>query len=141
MEYPWDSNSQYARASMADRFLPGTLRGPKSRLKGFESTLISTEGNTDRWEIKRLVSEPHSSAEILEVVRVQAASNTAAMGMFKRIAHIRGPVTVSALNPKDQTVNWKFNDDEGHAWLGSGKSEPSADEKDKFILTLKMARA
>jgi hypothetical protein len=40
------------------------------------------------------------------------ASNTAPAGMFKPTPHIRGAATVSSVNLKKQTINWKFNDDQ-----------------------------
>ncbi len=136
MEYPWDPHSQYARAAMADRFLPQGWRNGK----GLAATMISTEGSTDRWETKVLVSEPHSSSEILAVMRERIASNRAMGGMFKPISHIRGPVDMSPVSATDRQIKWKFNDDQGHAWTGVGIVEPSPDEKSKFILTLRLAR-
>jgi putative intracellular protease/amidase len=138
LEYPWDPHSQYARAAMADRFLPHGWRAPNAKVKG---SVISTAGSTDRWETKVLVSEPHSSSEILDAMRDRIASYTAMRGMFKPISHIRGPVDVSPVSATDHQIKWKFNDDQGHAWSGVGILEPSPDEKSKFILTLRLARA
>jgi putative intracellular protease/amidase len=140
MEYRWDPNSQYARASMADRFLPDGLAYSKPKLKGLEATMISTAGDTDRWETKVLVSEPHSSAEILDLIRSRIAANTARGGMFNPVPHIRGAVNVSPMSASDSRIKWKFTDDQGRDWAGLGTVEASPDDKGKFIVTLRLAR-
>jgi putative intracellular protease/amidase len=140
MEYRWDPNSQYARASMADRFLPDGLAFGKPKVKGLEATMISTAGDTDRWEARILVSEPHSSAEILVLMRDRIAANTARGGMFKPVPHIRGAVNVSPASASDSRIKWKFTDDRGRGWDGLGMVEAAPDDKGKFILTLTIAR-
>ena len=140
MEYRWDPTSQYARASMADRFLPDGLAYGKPKLKGLEATMISTAGDTDRWEAKVLVSEPHSSAEILDLMRSRIAANTAKGGMFKPVPHIRGAVNVSPESAGDSRIKWTFTDDQGRGWDGFGLVEAAPDDKGKFIVTLRIAR-
>lgn len=140
MEYRWDPNSQFARAAMADRFLPEGLAYAKPRLKGFEATMISTAGDTNRWETKILVSQPHSSGEILDLLHDKLAANTARGGMFKPVRHIQGAVNVSPISASDSGIKWKFTDDHGRGWAGLGTVEPAPDDKGKFIVTLKIAR-
>jgi putative intracellular protease/amidase len=140
MEYRWDPNSQYARASMADRFLPDGLAYAKPKLKGLEGTMISTAGDTDHWETKVLVSDPHSSAEILDLMRDRIAANTAKGGMFKPVPHIRGAVNVSSVSAGDSRIKWTFTDDHGRGWAGLGMVEAAPDDKGKFIVTLRLAR-
>jgi putative intracellular protease/amidase len=140
MEYRWDPNSQYARASMADRFLPDGLAYGKPKVKGLEATMISTAGDTDRWEAKILVSDPHSSGEILALMRDRIGANTARGGMFKPIPHIRGAVDLSPASPGDSRIKWKFADDQGRGWEGSGMVEAAPDDKGKFVVTLRITR-
>src|SRR5947209_15949483 len=42
IEYKWEPESKFARAAYADRYLPN--------FKGFDAQIISTDGDTDRWE-------------------------------------------------------------------------------------------
>jgi putative intracellular protease/amidase len=142
MEYHWDPDSQYARGAQADKYLPDGLPYGKANLKGAEATLISTAGDTERWEAKILVSEPHSSAEIMTLVRERVAANTADMGMnmSTRVSHIRGKVRVSPAGANDSKIRWTFTDDQGRNWSGVGLIEPAADDKGKFVVTLKLAR-
>ena len=44
-------------------------------------------------------------------------------------------------NPDRAEIEWKFTDDQGRAWHGSGVAETSAAEKGKFNLKLQLARA
>jgi len=140
MEYRWDPNSQFARASMADRFLPDGLAYGKPKLKGLEATMISTAGDTDRWEVKILVSEPHSSAEVLDLMRSRIAANTARGGMFKPVPHVRGAVQMSPISASDSRIKWTFTDDQGRGWTGLGAVEAAPDDKGKVIVTLRLVR-
>jgi hypothetical protein len=38
-------------------------------------------------------------------------------------------------------IEWKFKDNERRNWHGVALVEPTLDDKDKFVLTLKLARA
>ena len=138
MEYRWDPDSKYARAALADRYLPDGLADGKARIKGAQAKMISTDGDTDRWETKVLISEPASSAEIMNLMRKRIAANTAAAGMFTPISHMRGAPRLDQGTPNE--IRWKFTDDQGRAWSGLGIVEPAPDEKGKFILTLKLTR-
>jgi len=42
LEYNWDPEGKWARAILADRYLPDGLRGTKPRIKGAKTTLVST---------------------------------------------------------------------------------------------------
>jgi putative intracellular protease/amidase len=138
LEYRWEPDSNYARAALADRYLPDGLAFGKAGLRGAQTKMISTHGDTDHWETKILVSEPNSSAEIVDLARKRIAANTAAGGMSTRISHMRGAPVVSAGNGPE--IRWKFTDDQGRGWSGLGVVEPAPEGKGKFILTLKLAR-
>ena len=127
IEYKWDPESKFARAAYADRYLPN--------FQGFDADIISTDGDTDRWEIKALVAKPASVAEIMELTRKQIASSTPHAG--SAVA-----VVPRATKSNDRSeIEWKFKDDEGRAWAGSAVAEPSPDAKGKFLVTVKLARA
>lgn len=102
--------------------------------------MISTAGDKDLWEAKILVSEPHSSNEISNLLRDKLAANTARGGMFKPVPHIRGAVNMSPMSASDSRIKWKFTDDQGRDWAGLGTIEPAPDDKAKFVVTLSIAR-
>jgi len=140
MEYHWNPESKYARGALADRYLPDGLAFGNASLKGAMAEMLSTEGDTDRWETRILVSEPRSSAEITNLLRDRISSNIASAGMSNRISHIRGKVSLSPESAKDSEIMWKFTDDQGRGWNGLGVVEPATDDRDKFVVTLKLTR-
>jgi putative intracellular protease/amidase len=127
LEYTWESDSKHARAAFADRYLPD--------FQGFEAKMISVEGDLEHWEMRVLVSKPASVAEIMELSRKELVSAT---------PHTSSAVTLIARATKasDRSeIEWKFTDDLARTWVGSESVEPSNEEKGKFNLTLRLARA
>jgi len=49
-------------------------------------------------------------------------------------------VTLSPSGANKSAVNWKFTDDEGHAWNGEERIDPAPDQQGQFVVTLKLAR-
>ena len=127
MEYRWDPDAKWSRGAMADKYLP--------RIRADQ--MISTEGDADHWETKILMSEPKSSPQIVALLRERIAVSGVG-GMSKRISHLRGAPKVSPGNGPD--IRWTFTDDQGRDWSGVGLVEPAPNEKDKFVVTLKLAR-
>jgi putative intracellular protease/amidase len=123
LEYRWDDDANYARAAFADRYLPD--------FKGFDAKTLAVGGDTNRWELKALVSSPASASEIMALASKQLVSDT---------PHTRGAVTLMPRGAGDSEVRWKFTDERGRGWSGVGVAEPSAEDKGKFVVTLKLAR-
>jgi len=136
MEYPWDPNGEWARAALADRYLPDGLAYGKAKLKGVNAKLISTGGNTESWEIKLLVSSPTSASEITDVLRERIAANTASQGMFKSVPHLRGKPDINTKSGDGSITKWRFTDDQGRRWRGFAKVDPSSDDRGKFVLSV-----
>jgi putative intracellular protease/amidase len=134
MEYRWDPDGKWARAALADLYMP-------ARIKGMEALIISYEGDDGGWEIKFLVSQPRSSAEIVTLLRESIAGYKAIGGMMgKRTPHIRVAPTFEQARTNGSEISWKFTDDQGRDWNGVGVVEPAPDDRSKFIATLKIAR-
>ena len=138
VEYRWDSESSWARGAMADRYLPDGLAYAKPRVKGMQARMISTEGDSEHWETRLLVSEPNSRAGIISLLRERIPASGVG-GMAKRISHLRGAPTLSP-QTNDSQVKWRFIDNEGNGWRGVGLVEPSVDQKEKLVVTLKLTR-
>ena len=138
MEYHWDPDSKYARGALADRYLPDGLAFGNASLKGAQAQVLSTEGDTNHWETKILVSEPSSSAEITNLLRDRIGSNIASAGMSNRISHIRGKVSLNPASTDNSEIKWKVTDDQGRGW--NGVVEPATNDHDKFVVTLKLIR-
>jgi putative intracellular protease/amidase len=127
LEYTWEPDSKHARAAFADRYLPD--------FQGLEAKTISVEGNLDHWEMHELVSNPASVAEIIGLVRKQLVSDTPHAGSAVTLI----PRAAKATDRSE--IEWKFTDDLGRAWAGSGVAEPSSEETGKIDLSVRLARA
>jgi putative intracellular protease/amidase len=138
MEYPWKPDGTWARAAMADRYLPDGLAYSKPKIKGAEASMISTDGSSDHWETKILVRKPASLPEIIALLRERIGSNTASQGMYKPISHIRGAPSFSASNANE--IKWTFADDQGRNWSGRSTVERSVVNKGEFEVTFTLAR-
>ena len=127
MEYRWNPDSKFARAALADNYLPdfGDVKGE----------LVSTEGEMDHWETKALVSEPNSIPAILDLLSKKVVSST---------PRTRGPVTIVPPSPSQNSpkseMTWKFTDELGQNWNGEGKVEAADGQPGKFLVTLKLVR-
>ena len=133
-----DPDGKYARAALADRYLPDGLAYAKPNIKGAKARMVSTTGNTEHWEATILVYEPASVAKIMDVMSGRIAANKASGGMFRSISHMRGAARLSTTNgPK---LRWSFTDDEGREWNGTCAIRPSAEKNDGFVVTFKLAR-
>lgn len=133
MEYRWSPDSNFSRAALADRYLPDGLRFGNARLKGAEAKLLSTAGDTDHWEIRMIVSKPETPGQVIDLLGERISSNT---------GHTRGPVVLTPAGGKGRAkqseIEWKFTDDQGRGWRGTGVAEPSAEEKGKSLVTLRL---
>ena len=133
MEYRWDPDGKWARAALADRYLP-------ARLKGAETQLISYEGDTEHWETSFLVSQPASAVEVLALLRERVAAHTATGGMYKHTSHIHGAPKFEQARSQDSAIRWTVTDDQGRNWSGIGSVKPAPDDKSKFIASLRITR-
>jgi len=140
LEYNWDPEAKWARAALADRYLPDGLRSARPNIKGATARLVSTAGDTERWTTTLLVSGPSSATGILDLMRPRIAETTASGGMFKPISHLRGAPRISSVKTNKPKLHWFLTDDQGRAWNGTCAIEPSADTKGEFLVTLKLAR-
>ena len=121
LEYRWEPDSKYARAALADRYLP-RLRDAKT---------LSTEGDRDHWQKEVLVSGSGSAAEVIELMGRQITSSPPGSS-----TKLLPPVS----SPDKAEIEWRFTDDRGRTWRGAGVAVPSANDKGKCLVTMKVAR-
>lgn len=142
MEYRWEPDSQFVRATLADRFLPDGLIYGKPNVRGMKATLVSTEGSTEQWEAKLLVSEPHTQAEILDVLRNRIAANAGRNTQSMTASKASTPANrlkFRARRTSSGEIGWAFTDEKGRSWNGQGLVAAST-ESGKFMVTLQLAR-
>jgi putative intracellular protease/amidase len=122
MEYNWDPNSTYARASLGDMNIPNSLG---SILPPFKS--ISSTGGTDNWTDVNELSTNLSAEEMLK----RTNDNLSASGKWTKVD---GP---QASAP---TSYWKITDHAGKLWKGVVTVSSDATKKDTLILTFQLNR-
>ena len=123
MEYNWDPDSKFARAALADRYFPD--------VNVAEGEVVSTVGDTNHWEFRVLLSKPASAGEIIDLIGKSVTTAT---------PHVRGAVTLLPSTNNKSEIGWKFTDDQGRDWEGSGMVEPASGQPGKFMVTLKLRR-
>ena len=87
IEYDWDPDGKFVRAALADKYLPDGLGSGSAFLQGTQAEMITTEGDMAHWEVKILVSDPKSAAEIIDVLAGRIKANT---------GHVPRPVALSS---------------------------------------------
>ena len=127
LEYKWDPEAKFARAAYADRYLPN--------FQGLDGDIVSIDGDTEHWEVRALITRPASPAEIMETIRKQVVADT---------PHKTSAVVVTAKGPENSDrgeIEWKFTDDRGRGWVGSGLAETSKEKTGAFNVNVRLTRA
>jgi putative intracellular protease/amidase len=126
MEYKWDPESKYARAALADRYIPN--------FQGFQAKMLTNHGDMDHWETRALVWDPDSIAGIVDLIAKQVISSTPHSRSGGKLAEKTGTAAPGELR-------WTLTDEKGGNWSGSAVAEPAPPgEKAKFLVTLKLVR-
>jgi putative intracellular protease/amidase len=126
MEYRWDPESKFARAALADRYLPDF---PELR----DATLLSYEGDADHWQVEALVSKPASPSALIELIGKKMSNPPHAQGSVK----IDSQPTAGSGRA---AIGWKFRSDDGGVWTGSADAQPSDEQPGKVKVTVKLVR-
>ena len=124
LEYQWDPNGKYARAALADRYLP--------EMKEFDGEIVSMDGDVDHWQTEAVLSKPNSSAAILDVLGKH----------IKDTPHATGPVSVKRLDDSTSghggSLRWNFVSDDSRRWNGLAVVQASTEDPQKSLLSLKL---
>jgi putative intracellular protease/amidase len=129
MEYNWQPESKYARASFADIHLRRVF-GRGLRITGGDGTrisVLSTEGGPDSWQARWQVQTASPPAQVLEMVGEQLKA-------AKWEKQEGGSAGAAA-------TRWLFTDEKGGGWSGAATIEPVRAEPNRFVLTIKIDRA
>ena len=131
MEYNWDPESKFVRAALADKYM--RFDYDVKVLEGGWKPL-SRVGDRDWWENKWAVATESSAAELLETVNKSIAENkTYGPPLVKWARTGRDSKTASE-------SLWSFSDEKGALWNGVVRVEPAAGERNRFLLSVKVAR-
>jgi len=130
MEYHWQPDSSYARASFADIHLRKIFsRGLRLAAPPVsESRVISTEGGPDNWEVNWQVKSDAPPSEILKSINDRLA--TGGKWAMQPAGKASGSTESS----------WKFADEKGGWWKGSATVKPVTGEAGNYYVTIGVSR-
>jgi putative intracellular protease/amidase len=127
MEYNWQPDSGYARASFADRYLRRALGREGFKLPdGTGWTVLGQRGDRDAWEKNWEVKVDLSAQDLLKIIDGKLAEGWARQ-------------STSHANGTSRTL-WKFTDEDGKAWSAVSNIQPVKNEKNTYTLTIKLMR-
>jgi putative intracellular protease/amidase len=128
MEYNWQPDSGYARASFADRHLQKIF----SRALVFTTPqavvlkVLSTEGNYERWEINWQAQGETSATEVAKLLNDKLTTQ----GKWTKQTEKNGKDAAQSL--------WKFTDDKGEVWQGLVDVKPATKAANQLQVTVKI---
>jgi putative intracellular protease/amidase len=134
MEYNWDPDSKFARAALADKHMQFNY-DVKVQDGGWKP--LSRAGSRDEWENKWAVATDSSVAEILASVNATIATDKTYGGQPSRAKWTR---TDTDSNKSATQSAWRFTDEKGAVWNGFVLVEPMAGERNRYTLSVKVAR-
>lgn len=125
LEYDWNPKGEYVRAALADKYLRNTY----NFMRSFERQVVSSNGGVERWENKWKLTADISATEIL----AQLNDNFATIDGWSQQDGAKTKGTMRSL--------WQFAGNDGKTWRSIASVETVASEKNKFIVSVQVARA
>jgi putative intracellular protease/amidase len=127
MEYNWQPDAGYARASFADKYLRKALGRDGFKLPdGVGWKVLWQQGDKNSWEKNWEVRIDLSAQDLLKIIDGKLAE-----GWTKQ--------STSHANGTSRTL-WKFTDEDDKAWSAVSNIQPVMSEKNTYTLTIKLAR-
>jgi putative intracellular protease/amidase len=127
MEYNWQPDLGYARASFADKYLRKALGREGFKLPdGVGWKVLGQQGDRNSWEKNWAVHIDLSAQDLLKIIDGKLSE-----GWAKQ--------STSHANGTSKTL-WKFTDEEGKTWSAFSNIQPVSGEKNAYTLTIKLAR-
>jgi putative intracellular protease/amidase len=133
MEYNWDPESKYARAALADKYMPNRY-DIQSVTKSWVP--VDRSGGVDRWESKWSIASEASPADVLE--HIEAAFSHS--DYFPRVRNIKWVKQSEKKSSEGARSLWTFDDEQGKPWNGVASIEPIAGEKNAYLVSVKVYR-
>ena len=133
MEYNWDPESKYARAALADKYLPN-----RYDVEAVVSSWVpaSRTGDTKHWESRWTVSSDVKAGEILGRMEPSFSNPK----FFPRAPGTHW-VRQGGENSKEQaSSSWKFTDEAGKSWSGELRVAAVAGQPNSYLVSVRVDR-
>ena len=121
LEYNWEPEGKFARASLADMQLPNVDFPDGTRVK-----FLRTEGTTDRWEVDLAISTDMTHQELERHVETNLSANA----NWKQ-DHATDDTSVK---------KWSFSGRDGKNWKAAVRIEDAKTEKNSYVLKVALNR-
>lgn len=131
LEYNWQPDAGYARASLADRHLRKMLGREGFKLPdGTGWKVLWQEGGKDNWQKDWEVRLEATPADLLKLIDAKLAESWT-----------RLPAAKASKTDGGAQSRWRFADEDGRQWNAVASVEPLPNERGAYKLTIKLARA
>jgi putative intracellular protease/amidase/DNA-directed RNA polymerase subunit RPC12/RpoP len=118
LEYNWDPDSKYVRASLADQYINAALSGEFPIESDWK--WVQTQGGTDHWDAKWLVRAKTTPGALLDAINGVLTTRS-------KWSKVSGGATEST---------WKFVDEQGKNWNGKVLVHSVNGQKENFEVSL-----
>jgi putative intracellular protease/amidase len=122
LEYHWQPDSKWARATLADMQLDPVYNWVHQFA---DRSVVRHQGTTDQWETEWRLASEQSGAEILKDL-------DSALAKEKWAPNAIG---------KESARAWRFSDPDGRAWKAAATLEPVSGDPKARMLTVRVVRA
>ena len=128
LEYNWQPDVLYARASFADRYLRKVLGAEGFKLpEGTGWTVLGQKGGKDAWEKNWQVRMAATAPELLKIIDAKLSE---------------GWTRISGVADRDGAKSlWRFADEDGKEWGAVAEVEPTVGSANTLHLRIIFARA
>jgi putative intracellular protease/amidase len=128
LEYNWQPDVPYARASFADRYLRKLLGAAGFKLpEGTGWTVLNQQGGKDAWEKNWQVTLNTTAPELLKLIDAKLSEG------WTRVSGVANRDVAKSL--------WRFSDEEGVEWGAVAEVEPNEQMANSFHLRIMFARS
>jgi putative intracellular protease/amidase len=134
MEYNWDPNSTYARAALADKYLPDQFN-----IESVAKTwvCVSREGGIDHWQSQWSITSSASASDLLQHIE-EAFSHREYFPRAPRVSWQRLRETRS---PQELRSVWHFSDEDGSPWDGRVSVHRIGGQADAYLVSVSVSKA
>ena len=134
MEYNWDPNSAYARAALADKYLPNQYN-----IESVARTwvAVSREGGLDHWQSQWSVTSGASASDLLQHVEEAFSHHE----YFPRAPHVSWQWLSETRSPQELRSVWRFSDEEGSPWDGGVSVQRVVGQADAYLVSVSASKA
>ena len=133
MEYNWDPDSKYARAGLADKYLPNQYDIGAVTTSWIP---LSRDGSVDHWESKWTITSTVSPADVLQHMEPSFSNSK----YFPRARNLKWIKQGEQKSNDKARSSWRFTDEQGSPWTGIVSIDPVDGRRDSYVVSVKVSK-